>query len=278
MKDTEAHRLAGLESENSDVEVWRKTSSQRPDSDVLISLVVPVLCEEKILRRSLAILDPALREQYHMELIVSDGGSSDASIAIAQEYADAVVQFKAARRQTIAEGRNCGASAARGQVLVFINADTFPAEPTVFFEHIHQWTLGKGKYLRNVALACPVEVNPSERKWSDVLFHTFFNNYLKVLSMLNIGVGRGECQIVKKETFFACGGYNSSLAAGEDFDFFSRISRRHSIAIANELLVYESPRRYRRYGYMRILWSWLLNWIGATFFSKSVSKEWEVVR
>ncbi len=213
-----------------------------------------------------------------MELIVSDGGSSDATVSMAREVADLVIVHVEERRQTIAEGRNAGARAARGEILIFINADTIPAEPGVFFYFVERWRIRQGKFGDRDALACPVEVNPSERKWSDVLFHTFFNNYLKLISLLNIGVGRGECQIVRRSVFEEVGGYNQRLAAGEDFDLFARIAKHHSIAIANELLVYESPRRYRRYGYVRILWSWFMNWVGATFFSRSVSKEWEVVR
>ncbi len=243
-----------------------------------MSIVVPTLCEEKILRRNLSVYSSALRQQYTMELIVSDGGSSDSTIEQAGELADRVVVHSEERRQTIAEGRNAGAAAAKGRVLMFINADTVPAEPSVFFPFVVEWARTEGKYARHAALACPVEVNPSERKWSDVLFHTFFNSYLKVLSLVNVGVGRGECQLVRREVFEGTGGYNSKLAAGEDFDFFARIAKDYPIAVANELLVYESPRRYRRYGYLRILWSWFVNWVGARFFSRSVSKEWTVVR
>ncbi len=258
--------------------MWHSPNRVSANDQITISIIVPALREEKILAHTLSIYTPELRKRFGMELIVSDGGSSDATLSIASTLADSVVQHHSARRQTIAEGRNAGALVARGKVLAFINADTIPAEPSVFFQFIAKWSQSEGKFRDRAALACPVEVNPSERKWSDMLFHTFFNNYLKLISMLSIGVGRGECQIVRRDVFTELGGYNSSLAAGEDFDFFSRIARKHPIAIANELLVYESPRRYRRFGYMRILWSWFMNWVGAVFFSKSVSKEWEVVR
>jgi glycosyltransferase involved in cell wall biosynthesis len=243
-----------------------------------ISVIIPCLQEEKLLPLVLASLPSDVREGNEIEVIVSDGGSTDSSIEIAKSSADTIVKFNATRKQTIAEGRNAGASVARGSTLVFLNADTLPSEPHVFFPFIFYWTLGKGKFNQAIALGCPVEVNPSQRKWSDVLFHSFFNVYLKLLSLLGFNVARGECQIIRTDTFNQCGGYDNSLTAGEDFELFSRLGKQGSTAIANELLVYESPRRYRKFGYRKILLSWFLNWFGAQFFRKSISKDWEPVR
>ncbi|MFM7774074.1 MAG: glycosyltransferase [Candidatus Kapaibacterium sp.] len=256
--------------------MWRNESRTVPSAR--ISVIVPVLQEEKILAQSLGLFTQELRQRYAIELVVSDGGSTDATVDIAKRFADVVVVHSATRRQTIAEGRNRGAEVASGSVLVFLNGDSFPAMPVVFFDFIEEWSRSEGKYARHDVMACPVEVLPNERKWSDVLFHSFFNTVLKVLTLMNFGVGRGECQIVKPEIFREVGGYNAGLAAGEDFDFIARIARNHSVAIANELLVYESPRRYRRYGYVPILWSWFMNWVGASLFKRSYSREWTVVR
>lgn len=243
-----------------------------------ISVIIPCLQEEKLLPLVLASLQLDVRISNEIEVIVSDGGSTDSSIEIAQSNADVIVKFIATRKQTIAEGRNAGASIARGSTLVFLNADTLPAEAYMFFPFIYQWTLKTGKFSQSVALGCPVEVNPSQRKWSDVLFHSFFNVYLKILSLLGFNVARGECQIIRAEVFERSGGYDSTLTAGEDFELFSRLGKQGSTSIANELLVYESPRRYRKFGYRKILLSWFLNWFGAQFLRKSVSKDWEPVR
>ena len=69
------------------------------------------------------------RSAVDAELIVSDGGSTDRTLAIAEQHADIVVRHDdSQRRQTIAEGRNQGAKAASGSVLVFINGDTVPRD------------------------------------------------------------------------------------------------------------------------------------------------------
>ena len=129
------------------------------------------------------------------------------------------------------------------------------------------------------ALACPVYISPNERRWSDVAFHTFFNGYLRFLvNVLKIGIGRGECQIVRREAYELINGYNPLLAAGEDFDLYRRIALSHPVKFARNLPVHESPRRFRRYGYFKILASWTLNALSVIAFGRSANKEWEAVR
>jgi predicted glycosyltransferase involved in capsule biosynthesis len=91
-------------------------------------------------------------------------------------------------------------------------------------------------------------------------------------------MGRGECQVVRKNVFFEVGGYNELLAAGEDFDLFRRIRQKGKILYSTDICVFESPRRYRKIGYNGVSWSWLMNGISVLIKNKSISKEWEQVR
>lgn len=245
---------------------------------ISISIVVPVLQEEKLLEHTLACFPPAVRRLRNIELIVSDGGSTDASIEIATRMADVVVQHKEARKQTIAEGRNAGAKVARGEVIVFINGDTFPADTEIFISTIENFRIRHGKYRRASALACAVDFPEDERTAADEVFHTFYNSYVRLLNWCRIGAGRGECQIVRREVFERVRGYRSSLAAGEDFDLYARISRIARVRFASEIVVIESPRRFRKFGYLRVLWWWTLNALSVMFTGHSSSDEWEPVR
>jgi len=250
-------------------------SAQEP---IRISVIVPTLQEEKLLDGTLSTFSRKWRSEHNAELIVSDGGSTDRTIEIANKYADVVVLHTERRRQTIAEGRNQGAAHARGEVLVFINGDTMPADLSRFTAAIEDFALRRGPYARASALACPVRFVPSDERFADRLFHGYYNTYVRLLSVLRIGAGRGECQVVRKKMFVAVGGYKTHLVAGEDFDLLARIGMKGRVLFASELLVFESPRRFRKFGYFRVILSWTINGLSVLLRGRSTSDEWEPVR
>lgn len=83
-----------------------------------LSIVMPVLNEAAQLPTRLARL-ASLRERG-VELIVADGGSDDDSVRIAHEAGAQVVLSERGRARQM----NAGARAARGDVLLFLHADT----------------------------------------------------------------------------------------------------------------------------------------------------------
>ncbi len=239
-----------------------------------VSVIVPALQEEELLASTLACFPPTLRERFGIELIVSDGGSTDGTVRIARAAADAVVERNPQCRENIAIGRNHGARAARGDILVFINADVRVASAERFFERMLA-TIARDEI---VAATCTVRVFPEEERLSDRLFHRFFNDYAYLLNVLGMGMGRGECHVMRRDVFDRIGGYNEALAAGEDYELFVRLRRLGSIAFLKDLTVYESPRRYRRYGYAWIATLWYLNGLWALLFKRSFVQRWKPVR
>ncbi len=83
-----------------------------------LSIVMPVLNEAAGIDAALAALAPY--RQRGVEVIVADGGSSDGTPGRASPHADRVI---AAPRGRAAQ-MNAGAAAARGDVLLFLHADT----------------------------------------------------------------------------------------------------------------------------------------------------------
>jgi glycosyltransferase involved in cell wall biosynthesis len=254
-----------------------------------ISLIIPTYFEEKILENLLSKFNNNIREKYQCEIIVSDGGSTDKTIEIAKKFADKIVENTSGKKQTISEGRNCGAKIAKGEVLVFLNADCMPENIEIFFETISNFSNNLSENLNKIdnnlsnknatAIACKVKSFEEEEKFIDKIFYLIHNNYVKFLLFLGIGMGRGECQIVKKEVFENIGGYNSELVAGEDFDLFRRIAKSgEKIIFSDKILINESSRRFRKYGYFKTIWFWTLNSLTVMFFNKSVSKDWEAIR
>jgi glycosyltransferase involved in cell wall biosynthesis len=243
-----------------------------------ISLIIPVFQEEKILEETLKCYPKDLLERFNTEIIISDGGSTDRTIEIAKNYANKIVIHQESRKQTISEGRNMGAEAATGDIFVFINGDTVPKDVEYFLGFIRNWFIGNDKLSYCGALACPVTIEPEKIMIKDKIFYNTHNTYVKLLNTVGVGMGRGECQIIKSDVFRKVGGYNSTIAAGEDFDLYRRISKVNKVGFADNIWVYESPRRFRRYGYLKIIWQWLFNALAVMVTGKSVSDEWEAVR
>lgn len=239
------------------------------------SFIIPTLNEEKLLPRILEQLnDPQLRSAFSYEVIVSDGGSTDATLRIAKDNADKLISTAYEDCQNIAIGRNRGARAALGEVLVFINADIHFKDSFHFLTVLdHDFRLS-----RYAAMTCIVSTTPAEAGFADRIFHFFYNNYFILLNVIGMGMGRGECQVIRKEFFKEMNGYDERLAAGEDFDLFRRLAHRHPILFRKDVVVYESPRRYRKFGYFKVALSWTLNAFSILLKGKSISKEWEQVR
>ncbi len=239
-----------------------------------ISVVIPSLNEEKLILKILSQFDKETRERYEVEVIISDGGSTDETMILASGKADKIVIYEDEKRQNIAQGRNAGARLAEGDVLVFLNADTYLQDKKKFFEKILEFS-NANHYL---ALAFPVRIEKFEELKIDKVFHTFYNFYVRLINLLGIGMGRGECHIIKKEHFYEVKGYNEMLSAGEDFDLYRRLRKKGKIKFVKDVVIYESPRRYRKFGYLSVFLDWAKNSISILLFNKSISKEWKPVR
>lgn len=83
-----------------------------------ISVVVPVLDEAACIVDALGALQ-SMRAQGH-EVIVVDGGSTDATVALAGPLADRVVSAPRGRAAQL----NAGAAQAHGEAYLFLHADT----------------------------------------------------------------------------------------------------------------------------------------------------------
>ena len=241
---------------------------------VKYSVIVPALNEEKLLGSMLAQFSPDLVARLGIEVIVSDGGSSDRTLAIAEAGAHRVVRNEPYVKQTISMGRNAGTSLARGEVFIFLNADTRIQNPAFFFRRI-------GEELADpavVAITASVAVYPEEERRIDRWYHGFYNWFFYMMNRVGMGMGRGECHVIRREEFENVRGYASRIVAGEDYELFRRLERRGRIRFLRELLVYESPRRYRKFGYAYVTASWFLNFLAIFFLRRSIMDEWKPVR
>jgi glycosyltransferase involved in cell wall biosynthesis len=87
-----------------------------------LSVIVPAYQGGKVLPLSLSALGRSDLPRAHWELVVVDDASSDDTAIVAARYADTVVRLPGKPRGP-AFGRNRGFEAARGEIVVFVDAD-----------------------------------------------------------------------------------------------------------------------------------------------------------
>ena len=240
----------------------------------MISFIIPTLNEEKTIEETLRILSSY--HGYH-EIIVSDGGSTDRTLEIAQKYTKNIIKHAGYYRQTIAEGRNVGAFNAKGDYIVEIDADTHIPDINNFFKIL----VKKFEDNPNIAgVTTWFKVYPKDETFFDRLIFSitgyislFLNNYIGLSSTCG-----GEFQMMRAQVFLSIGGYDKEMVAMEDNEMFSRLRTKGRIYFANDLFIYHSGRRAHILGWPYMIGQFFVNSFYLLFFKKVMNKTWKVVR
>jgi glycosyltransferase involved in cell wall biosynthesis len=200
-----------------------------------VSVIVPTLNEQKYVENCLkALKSQDYRGKY--EIIVADGMSRDNTVKIAKRYADKVVVEK---KKGVAAGRNAGAKIAKGEILLFIDADTVAAF-NLITEIVKRF---KGKV---VGVTCPIL--PLSPNATDFILYWFFNEFVKASITARKPHVVGMLCAYRREAFEKIGGFNEDLKTSEDWDLSKRISKLGEIKFVDSTFVMTSPRRIRKWG------------------------------
>jgi rSAM/selenodomain-associated transferase 2 len=209
-----------------------------------LSIILPVLNEATGVAATLATL-AAARAAGH-EVIVVDGGSVDATVAAATPHADRVIRAPRGR----AGQMNAGAAAARGDVLVFLHADTrLPEGATAWLaERLASSGRAWGRF--------DVRIDGRQRLLAVV-------GLLMNLRSRVTGIATGDQAIfVQREAFRDLGGF-PALALMEDVAF-SAAAKRVSPPLSLRERVVTSGRRWESQGVLRTMM--LMWWLRLRFF------------
>lgn len=239
----------------------------------MISFIIPTLNEAKTIQQTLECLTGFSGEH---EIVVSDGNSRDGTIELSREYADEVVVYDQPARQTIAMARNLGAKVARGEYLVFVDADVVIPDIDQFFRTADAEFRQRPDL---VALTCKYRVFPEAATFGDRYVFTMLGvQFLLQNNVFGVGAAGGEFQMIRADAFAAVGGFDEQLAAAEDMDLFRRLSKKGRTRFVSGLTVFHTGRRAHAVGWRRLLWSWFSNTVSVVLFRKSASKEWKEIR
>ncbi len=240
----------------------------------MISFIIPTLKEEGVLAHTLKNLRKIKNFDY--EIIVSDEGSADRTVEIAKQYADEVLVYRGKARRTIAYGRNVGAKIAKGEYLVFLDADVEIPDPDNFLKIALQNFENEKKL---VGLSVFFRVYPELETRSDRFFWWLTNHiHLVNNNILHRGSASGDFLMIKADAFRRVGGFRDDLVASEDNDLYSRLTKVGTTKIESRLHMFHTGRRAHIIGWHRLWWQWTTNYLSWLFFKRAASKEWEVLR
>jgi glycosyltransferase involved in cell wall biosynthesis len=234
-----------------------------------ISFIIPALNEEK---RIGALIDNInkLTSEYDYEIIVSDGHSTDNTVEVARQKGAIVLNDSVSSPKTIANGRNTGAGLATGEIFIFCDADTIMKNPNNLISEV--FCVFRDKKI--VGGAPSLAIFPEETILKDKIFHFLFNRIVRFSFTTRVPICGGQCQIVRRSSFSEVNGYNVQIVHGEDSDFFRRLRKIGRLHFFSRQIVYESPRRYRHFGYLLLLMQGVYSLVYQQIFKKNVFKEW----
>jgi len=227
-----------------DLKIWNR--ALRSESDLTakkqISIIIPTLNEAKVIEETIT----RLPKSEQVEIVVVDGGSSDGTDVIARKLGAHVL----ATAPSKAEQMNAGAAEARGDVLLFLHADT--RLPANFEEKVMAAVSRKGFCAGAFTLGIDSE------DWGLGFIERVANWRARFFKMPY----GDQALFVSRDLFFEIGGF-ADFPIMEDFELIRRLKKKGKIDILPES-VRTSPRRWQNLGVYK---TWLLNQIiiGAYF-------------
>ena len=210
-----------------------------------LAIVVPTLNEEDALRRTLPAMLAAADE-----VVVSDGGSADGTVAVARELGARVVSGPPGRGGQL----NRGAAEANGaDVLLFLHADTVlpPRGAEAVREAIGRGSPGGAFFLR-------FDVDRPMQRLGSWLIN-------RRTRLIRIPLG-DQAQFATRETFERLGGF-PDWPILEDLDFAMRLRRLDGMALIEEPVT-TGARRFVEQGAVRTV---VINWLIWILFFLGVS-------
>ncbi len=214
---------------------------------MLISVVIPAFNEEAYLGTTLASLGRAAAlllktRAVPAEIIVVDNDSTDSTAEVARAFGAAVVKEAL---HNVSKVRNTGAASARGDLLVFVDADT--VVPDELLCRIAEAFAEPG---------CAGGAVDTDYRPAKLASRIYLQSW-RVAGRL-AGMAQGATQFCRREAFAALGGYDEALFMGEDVDFYWRLKgyakrRGRRVKFIDEVRVTPSARRFDRWPLWRTL-------------------------
>ncbi|BAM70051.1 glycosyltransferase [Methanothermobacter thermautotrophicus] len=220
-----------------------------------LSIIIPAYNEEEYLPGLLESIKKQDFKDY--EVIVADANSDDNTRKIAEEYGCRVVDGGMP-----AVGRNRGAAAARGELLLFLDADLVLTDGYLrdAVEEFESEDLG-------IAITQMIPISTRRR---DKILHEFANRFMILVESIKPHGAGCYGILTRRELHDRVGGFDESLDFGEDTDYIERIGKISRFRVLRKPRVLVSIRRLEKEGLKNLAFKYTKSTI-YDFMGKRVS-------
>ena len=199
-----------------------------------ISVLIPTLNEAKYLEATLF----HIKMQKPYEIIIGDSSSTDDTVKVAKKYGARVAVTK--KRGSASYGRNAATRIAKGDIFVFIDADTIPY--TNFLDVIRK------DFSDPKLVGWTCSFFAFSPKFRDQLMFQLASDMIKVLTKYARKPHAAGFAIAVRKDIFNRVRFDESLTAMEDHDFTMRVGKYGKFKFSNETCVFSSVRRLNKWG------------------------------
>jgi len=210
----------------------------------MLSIIIPTYNEEEYLPFLLRSIVAQTFSDY--EIIVADANSTDRTREIAVASGAKVIDGGMP-----AAGRNRGAAAAKGDILLFFDADVVLPDPWFL-----QMTVGEFEKRRLGVATCSIQ--PLSKKPVDKVFHVAFNYFMWV-TQATTPHAPGFCIFARKSVHESISGFDEEIKLAEDHDYVNRASKVAKFGILKTYKIPVSVRRFERDGRLNVAMKYLLS-------------------
>ena len=225
----------------------------------MISIIIPAHNEEKYVGPTL----DALQDQDYgwFETVVVANGCADKTAEVARGRCHRLIVLS---QKSLGVARNLGARMAKGEILVFLDADTL-LEPSGLKAIAQQFT--------KTFAAATLKGRPDVERFQYKLVY-----FLKNLTH-RTGFHRGSSGVIIcwREHFIKTGGFDERLEVRENSELIWRLRKFGDYKYIDAASVTTSMRRYDQHGWGRIAWLWCKLWF-QTHFGDLSQRSYEAVR
>jgi len=210
----------------------------------MLSIIIPTYNESTYLPLLLRSIQAQMYKEF--EVIVADANSTDDTREIARSFGARVIDGG-----KVAAGRNRGAAAAQGEILLFLDADVILPDPWFL-----QMTVAEFEKRKLGVATC--RVKPMSDRNVDKVFHAAFNYFMWV-TQATTPHAPGFCIFARKSVHEQLRGFDEEIRLAEDHDYVNRASKISKFGILKTYEIPVSVRRFDRDGRLNIAVKYLLS-------------------